>query len=61
MYKQSDTFFVVVLDTSVQYSLQICSLFLCTLVFCLHVCVRESDPLELELQTVVSSHVGAEN
>lgn len=27
--------------------------FLCTLEFCLHVC-----PLELELQTIVSSHVG---
>ena len=27
----------------------------------MHVCVRVSDPLELELQTVVSCHVGARN
>jgi len=27
----------------------------------LYVCVRVSDPLELELQTVVSYHVGAGN
>jgi hypothetical protein len=26
---------------------------------CIHVCVRVSDPLGLELQTVVSCHVGA--
>jgi len=34
---------------------------LCALVFCLCVClcVRVWDPLELELQTVVSCHVGA--
>ena len=28
---------------------------------CIYVCVRVSDPLELELQTVVSCHVSAEN
>ena len=28
---------------------------------CIHVCVRVPDTLELELQTVVSSHVGARN
>ena len=28
---------------------------------CIYVCVRVADPLELELQTVVSYHVGAEN
>jgi hypothetical protein len=31
------------------------------LVLCLHVCVRMSHPLELDLQTAVSSHVGAGN
>jgi hypothetical protein len=32
--------------------------FLCIGVFaCLYICVRESDPLELELQTVVSCYV----
>ena len=34
---------------------------LCTLVFCMHVHVRVSGPLELELQTVVNCYVGAEN
>jgi hypothetical protein len=33
---------------------------LCTLA-CMYVCVRMLDPLELELQTVVSCHVGAGN
>jgi hypothetical protein len=28
--------------------------FLCALVFCLHVCVKVSDHLELESQTIVS-------
>ena len=27
----------------------------------MHVCVRVLDPLELEMQTVVSSHVGSGN
>ena len=37
-------------------------LLLCVLVcWCLSVCVRVSDPLELELQTVVSCHMGAGN
>ena len=35
--------------------------FLYTLLFCLHVCVRVLDPLELEWQTVVSCHVHAGN
>ena len=34
-------------------------LLICALVFCLHVCVRATNPLELEFQTVISSHVGA--
>ena len=34
------------------------SLSLWVLVFCLHVCVRVPDPIELELQTVVSDHGG---
>lgn len=33
-------------------------LILSTQVFCLLVCVRLSGPLELELQTVVSCHMG---
>lgn len=33
-------------------------LILSTRVFCLLVCVRLSGPLELELQTVVSCHMG---
>lgn len=33
-------------------------LILSTWVFCLLVCVRLSGPLELELQTVVSCHMG---
>jgi hypothetical protein len=28
---------------------------------CVYVCVRVLDPLELEPQAVVNSHVGAEN
>jgi hypothetical protein len=35
--------------------------FICTGFAYMHVCVRGSDSLELELQTVVSHHVGAEN
>lgn len=34
--------------------------FLCSLVFCLHVCLRTSDHLGLELQTAVSYNVGVE-
>jgi hypothetical protein len=35
---------------------------LCALVFCPHVCLCEGvGSLELELQTIVSYHVGAEN
>jgi hypothetical protein len=34
---------------------------LCTLMFCLHVRGRVSDSFELELQKVVSCHVGAGN
>ena len=39
------------------FSLKI-PLFLCAWVLCLNVCVWAPDPLELELQTIVSSHVG---
>jgi hypothetical protein len=28
------------------------------ILLCMYVCVRVSDPLELELQTIVSYHVG---
>lgn len=35
--------------------------FQCTLVFCIYVCVRISDPLEVELQIAMSCHVGAGN
>lgn len=31
-------------------------MFLYALIFCLHVCARTPDPLEPELQTVVSHH-----
>ena len=33
----------------------------CVWVFCMYICVRMLDPLELELQTGVSCHVGAGN
>jgi hypothetical protein len=36
-------------------------IFLCALMLCLHVFMRVLDPLELELQTAVSHHVGAGN
>ena len=37
-------------------------LFMCISVFaCMYICVRVLDPLELELQTVVSCHVVAGN
>ena len=43
--------------------LNLCDVFIyvisvCALVLCMDVCMQVSDPLELELQTVVSPHVG---
>lgn len=51
-------------STDIILSLHHCALkkmylFLCELVFCVGVCVRVLDPLDLLLQIAVSCHVGA--